>query len=131
VVAATTLVSDVLTHTTEPAATGLKGSLGSSSVLCTVYVADPETLHWREMFDGAKSSKRTQRDEAVFVMPTVMAATAFPEIVTLVTELKYALVVTVAVLGPVMVSEIASLFGPVPVTTNVFTLSLPAEVIVT
>jgi hypothetical protein len=53
-----------------------------------VYVAEPETLHCREMFDGAKSSKRTQRDDAVFVMPTVMAATAFPEIVTLVTVLK-------------------------------------------
>jgi hypothetical protein len=83
------------------------------------------------MFEGAKSSNLTQGELAVFVMPTVMAATAFPEIVTLVTELKYALVVTVAVLGPVMVSETASPLASRPVTTNVFTLSLPAEVIVT
>jgi hypothetical protein len=59
------------------------------------------------MFEGAKSSNLTQGEVAVFVMPTVMAPTALPEIVTLLTDRKYDVVVTLVALGPVMVSEIA------------------------
>lgn len=83
------------------------------------------------MFDGAKSSNRTHGDVAVLVMPTVSAPAALPEIVTLVTVLKYEMVVAVVAFGPVTVSESGLPLTFVPVTTKVFELSLPAATMVT